>query len=82
AVAAVAGMFAAPLAGWFAWPAKLLLTYMLDIVHLLASIPSIFLRRTVSVAFMLGFYVVVLAVILIARKNLKNHATNTLDMVK
>ena len=39
AVAGLAGMLAPSLAGWLAWPATFLLTYMLDIVHLFASVP-------------------------------------------
>lgn len=41
-VAGLAGMLAVNLAGWFAWPAQVLLTYMLDIVNLLSRIPHVF----------------------------------------
>jgi competence protein ComEC len=43
-VAGLAGMFVAPVAGWLAWPAVLLLTYMLDIADLLSRIPHIFVQ--------------------------------------
>ena len=69
ALAAGAGMIVAPIAGWLALPARLLLTYMLDVVHLLANIPSIFLLRSISVFAMLGFYAVVLVIILGLRKH-------------
>lgn len=60
AVAAAAGMLMPVAAGWFAWPANLLLTYILDIVHLFSSIPGIFLHRTISTPAMLYFYGLVL----------------------
>jgi len=41
-IAGLAGMLAGGIAGWFAWPAQLLLTYMLDVVHLLSRIPHVF----------------------------------------
>lgn len=41
-IAGVAGMLLPLLAGWFAWPATLLLTYMLDTATLLSRIPHIF----------------------------------------
>ena len=45
--AGLAGMFVAPLAGWIAWPGKLLMTYMLDVAHLLSKVPHAFLRDIV-----------------------------------
>lgn len=42
AIAAIVGMLAPMLAGWLAWPATLLLTYMLDTATLLSRIPHIF----------------------------------------
>ena len=44
-VAGLGGMLLAPVAGWLAWPARLLLTYMLDIAHLLSHIPHIFVEN-------------------------------------
>lgn len=66
-VAGLAGMLAAPLAGWFAWPAQCLLNYMLDIAHLMAGLPHVFLSNLgLPLTTMLGFYglVVILAWIL------------------
>lgn len=68
AIAAAAGMLAAPLAGWFAWPANLLLTYILDIVRLFASIPGIFQHRSISTASMIYFYGLVVLLVLLAHK--------------
>lgn len=44
-VAGLAGMLVPWLAGWFAWPAKLLLGYMLDMAALLSRIPYAFLKN-------------------------------------
>jgi len=75
AIAAGGGMLAAPVAGWLAWPAKVLLTYILDVVHLLSGIPSIFLQRSISTFMMLGFYASVLVVVLALRKHQKHTRT-------
>ena len=72
AVAGTAGMLIPQVAGWFALPARLLLTYMLDIVHLLASIPSVLMHLSISVTYMLVFYIAVLVIILVAHKHIKN----------
>jgi competence protein ComEC len=44
-VAGLAGMLLPWIAGWFAWPAKLLLGYMLDMAGLLSRIPYAFLKN-------------------------------------
>jgi competence protein ComEC len=74
AIAAAAGSLAAPVAGWFALPARLLLTYMLDVVHILASIPSEFLHLTIAPALMVACYGLVLLAVLAAQRHvhLKN----------
>lgn len=41
-IAGLAGMFLSPMSGWFAWPAKFLLMYMLDTAHVLAHVPNVF----------------------------------------
>jgi competence protein ComEC len=71
AIAAAAGTWAAPVAGWFALPAKILLTYMLDIVHIMANIPSQFLRLTITPAMMLGCYASVLIATLAAYRHIR-----------
>lgn len=67
AVAGTAGVLAPQIAGWFALPARLLLTYMLDIVHLLSSIPSVLIHRAISLVYMIILYGLVLLLILINR---------------
>lgn len=50
-VAGLAGMTLPLLAGWVAWPAKFLLTYMLDTASLLSRLPHIFRTDTYLSAF-------------------------------
>lgn len=59
AIAGGAGMIAPQLAGWLALPARLLLTYILDLVHLLSDVPSALVHRSISLAYMLGIYALV-----------------------
>jgi competence protein ComEC len=59
-IAGLAGMFIGSVAGWFAWPAQLLLTYMLDVVNILSRIPHVFQEnRYLSVIDMTVWYVTV-----------------------
>lgn len=43
--AGLSGMLVPALAGWLAWPAKWLMTYMLDIANLLSRIPHAFVEN-------------------------------------
>lgn len=79
AIAGAAGALMPQLAGWLAWPAGLLLTYMLDIIHLLASIPSVLARASISPTLMIGFYIILLAVSGVAYHKSRH---NTLENVK
>lgn len=44
-VAGLAGMLLPAFAGWFAWPANWLLTYVLDIANLFSRIPNAFIEN-------------------------------------
>lgn len=44
-IAGLAGMLVPAVAGWLAWPAQWLLTYMLDTAHILAQIPGVFRQQ-------------------------------------
>jgi hypothetical protein len=70
-LAALAGAVSPPLAGWLAWPAHLLLTYMLDIVHLLANLPSVFLHISISSTVMICAYFIIVFLVAISHKRLK-----------
>ena len=59
AVAGAAGMLAPALSGWLAWPARLLLTYMIDAMQLLAKVPHALSKQGLSLAQMLLIYAVV-----------------------
>ncbi|HEY5442394.1 MAG TPA: ComEC/Rec2 family competence protein [Candidatus Saccharimonadales bacterium] len=66
-IAGLAGMLIGPVAGWLAWPAALLLNYMLDIAHLMAHLPHIFVQNlSLPLAGMLGLYglIILLTVVL------------------
>ncbi|MBI4033866.1 ComEC/Rec2 family competence protein [Candidatus Saccharibacteria bacterium] len=71
AMAATAGMLIPAVAGWFAWPANLLLTYILDVARGLAGIPGIFLHRTIGTAQMIGLYVLLAILTLTVAKSLE-----------
>jgi hypothetical protein len=60
-IAGLAGTFLLPVAGWLAWPAALVLNYMLDAAHLLASIPHVFVE---GIGFSLAMMVVSYAAVL------------------
>jgi len=70
AVAAGAGAIAPQFAGWLALPARILLTYMLDIVHIMASLPSVLIHRSIGLPYMLMIYIFVLVTLLIAYRKL------------
>ena len=44
-VAGLGGMCLPALAGWLAWPARMVLTYMLDIATLLSRVPHAFIEH-------------------------------------
>lgn len=77
-VAGVVGMALPQLAGWFAWPAQVLLTYMLDLVNLLSRPAGVLLQRTISTMELVWLYVCLAVVIFVltARTRAK-HATIT-----
>ncbi len=59
-VAGLGGMFIPAVAGWLAWPAKYLLTYMLDIANVLSRIPHAFVE---NVGFPLAYMVIAYGII-------------------
>jgi hypothetical protein len=70
AISGAGGMLIPQFAGWLAFPARLLLTYMLDIVHLMASVPQEFLHVSITPVLMIGFYASVIIIIGGLRKKL------------
>lgn len=49
-IAGMAGMLVVSISGWLAWPAKILLTYMLDLAALFSRAPHAVMYRTLSIA--------------------------------
>lgn len=68
-IAGLAGMLLPAVAGWFAWPANILLSYMLDVAHLLSQIPHVFLQNVyLSAIDMAACYLAVLGLIWLLRR--------------
>ncbi len=61
-VAGLAGMFVPSLAGWVSWPAKWLLTYLLDAAGLVARIPHMQFSIKISAVTMVSFYVLIILI--------------------
>lgn len=69
-IAGIAGMFVAPIAGWLAFPARFVLTYILDVATMFARIPDMAINVTISIAAMLAMYaMLILVIIVLWRKN-------------
>lgn len=78
-IAGLAGMFMSSVAGWFAWPAVLLLNYMLDIAHILAGLPHIFIQNhSLPLAGMVGLYVVIASMTVMLRYKTKSLKSATI----
>ena len=71
-IAGLAGMAGSALAGWLAWPAGVLLNYMLDIAHLMSHIPHVFIQnRSLPLAAMLGLYGLIIIMTALLRHKTK-----------
>lgn len=65
-VAGLSGMLAPVVSGWLAWPAKLLLTYMVDTATALSRIPHVFQQNTyLSLLDMVLCYGAIVAVVML-----------------
>lgn len=72
-LAGLAGMLIAPFAGWISFPARYLLTYLLDIAALLSRVPKMKFTASLSLAAVLYIYVVIIFVLSVLwRKNKLN----------
>lgn len=63
--AGLAGMLLPALAGWVAWPAKWLLTYMLDVAELVSRIPNMQFSASLTPWSMVGLYAIILMLALV-----------------
>lgn len=72
-LAGLAGMIAAPLAGWIAWPARAVLTYLIDMATMFARVPHMQFKVSISTVNMLSMYAAMIFIVIILwRKNTKN----------
>lgn len=78
-IAGLAGMIMPMIAGWFGWPATLVMTYMLDAASILSSTPHAYLEGIgFSVWMMIGSYIIVgLIACMLAYRNKANYAIIT-----
>lgn len=73
-IAGLAGMLVTPIAGWFAWPCVIILTYMLDTAHILASIPHVFRENVyISATGMIAMFGVVVGTNLLLYSRLRKN---------
>lgn len=77
AAAAAGGMWLPALSGWIAWPANLLMTYIVDIIKLLSSIPGLFLHKSISSKTMIYCYGLVVILLLVLHRRRSEDATIT-----
>jgi competence protein ComEC len=73
AVAGAAGILFVDLAGWVAWPAKYLLTYMLDIAELFSRVPNAKVSLSVGVVGVILLYGILCLVTLVLGKRTARH---------
>lgn len=65
-IAGLAGMMAGSLVGWFAWPATMILTYILDVAQLLASVPHSFAQNMNLSTLQMSFTYLAVTLLIIA----------------
>ncbi|HEU4984484.1 MAG TPA: ComEC/Rec2 family competence protein, partial [Nitrososphaera sp.] len=76
--AGLSGMLVPAVAGWLAWPAKWLLTYMLDVANILSRIPHAFAENIgFPLAYMIISYAAIGFVCLTLWKKTKQNVTVT-----
>jgi len=77
-ISGIVGIINPVISGLVAWPATILLTYMLDVVRLFSKIPHVLVERSITLAGTIVSYAVILFVAIIIRiKILPKYATIT-----
>ncbi len=72
-LAGIAGALVAALGGWFAWPAQVIMSYMLDVVQLFSGFPHAQIQQKLALEQMFLLYAIIIAFVLICwRKIPKN----------
>lgn len=64
-IAGTAGMMIPTLAGWLAWPARLILTYQIDIATMFARLPGVQFTAEVSMGAMIIMYLSLISVMFV-----------------
>lgn len=70
-IAGIAGMFMPIIAGWFAWPAQMVLTYVLDIAALLSRVPHAVEKYALSLSMLLFLYVVIVSMVVVTWRKIR-----------
>jgi competence protein ComEC len=77
-LAGISGSVLPAYAGLFAWPATLLLSYMLSVASLAAKVPFASVEITISLWMMFGLYLaIIIWVLFLARRIRRSHGTIT-----
>jgi len=64
--AGISGMFLPVLSGFIAYPSRLILRYILEVVALFARVPNALIEKTINLWHMLVMYIVIVAVTIVA----------------
>ncbi len=76
-IAGLAGMFAPVISGFLAWPAVLILTYILDVVNLLSRIPHASISRVLPISYMVCMYGAIIFISIVLWRKLPKNANIT-----
>lgn len=77
-IAGLAGMLVPMVAGWIAWPATVLMTYMLDVAALLSRVPHAFAENIgFSLLFLIVSYCIVVFLVVVAWHNVRQNGIIT-----
>jgi competence protein ComEC len=70
-MAGLAGMWVPAVAGWFAWPAQMILTYMLDISAMLSRVPHAVAKYALSLTALVFLYGVIIVMLLVMWRKIR-----------
>lgn len=70
-LAGISGMVVPVLAGWIAWPARILLRYMLEVVAVFARVPNALVERSITLFYMVVMYLLILIGTLLAWRSVR-----------
>lgn len=79
-VSGLAGMFIAPIAGWLAFPARFVLTYLIDMATMFSRVPHMKISASVSLAGMFMMYAAIIFVLFVLWR--KNHQSDKITDVR